>query len=133
MHAVAVFTIEDKDLEAIDKHLGFNAAELIIRSLGSFIAKHFGAVGGFSSRQTRGEYATVLPNSNLEEAERIMENFTKDFQENGIQDIDMQRSDEINVEFSVLGGLAQGNPQIESETVMEFAKFNQKEISRFKC
>ena len=37
------------------------------------------------------------------------------------------------IEFSVLAGLAQGKPQIEIESVMEFARFNQKEISRFKC
>ena len=41
--------------------------------------------------------------------------------------------DEDCIEFSVLAGLAQGKPQIEIESVMEFARFNQKEISRFKC
>jgi len=94
-------------------------------------------VGGFSSRQTINEYATVLPYSDIEEANRIMEDFTRDFQAHGIQGIEMQRgeddSDEGSIEFSVLAGLAQGKPQIEIESVMEFARFNQKEISRFKC
>ena len=94
-------------------------------------------MGGFSSRQTINEYATVLPYSNIEEAKRIMDDFTRDFQEHGIQGIEMQRgeedSDEALIEFSVLAGLAQGKPQIEIESVMEFARFNQKEISRFKC
>ena len=40
---------------------------------------------------------------------------------------------EESVEFSVLAGLAQGKPQIEIESVMEFARFNQKEIARFTC
>ena len=30
-------------------------------------------------------------------------------------------------------GLAQGKPQIEIESVMEFARFNQKSIARFQC
>jgi len=102
-------------------------------------------VGGFSSRQTINEYATVLPYSNIEESERILVDFTKDFKEHGIEDIEEHEIWELNpnvenpdqtgehVEFGVLAGLAQGKPQIEIESVMEFARFNQKEIARFRC
>jgi hypothetical protein len=102
-------------------------------------------VGGFSSRQTINEYATVLPYSNLEESERIMKDFTKDFKEHGMKNYQEHEIWEIDpnkenddksgdyVEFSVLAGLAQGKPQIEIESVMEFARFNQKEIARFRC
>ena len=134
-YAAAVFTIDD--LDTISEKLGHDVAQQIIRSLGSYINKHFGAVGGFSSRQTINEYATVLPYSNLEESERIMKDFTKDFKKHGIQGVntDIEGEDETKdcVEFSVLAGLAQGKPQIEIESVMEFARFNQKEIARFTC
>jgi len=134
-YAAAVFTLDD--IDSITEHLGHESAQQIIRSLGSYINKHFGAVGGFSSRQTINEYATVLPYSDLEEANRIMEDFTRDFQEHGIRGIELQGgekdSDEECTEFSVLAGLAQGKPQIEIESVMEFARFNQKEIAKFKC
>jgi len=133
-YAAAVFTLDD--IDAISGHLGHDATQQIIRSLGSYINKHFGAVGGFSSRQTINEYATVLPYSDLDEAHRIMEDFTRDFQEHGIRDIEQHSgqagSDAASIEFSVLAGLAQGKPQIEIESVMEFARFNQKEIARFK-
>ena len=132
-YAAAVFTIDD--LDNISETLGHDVAQQIIRSLGSYINKHFGAVGGFSSRQTINEYATVLPYSNLEESERIMEDFTKDFKKHGIQGvktyIEGEDKPEDSVEFSVMAGLAQGKPQIEIESVMEFARFNQKEIARF--
>ncbi len=134
-YAAAVFTLDDVD--AITEHLGHESAQQIIRSLGSYINKHFGAVGGFSSRQTINEYATVLPYSNLEEANRIMEDFTRDFQAHGTSDFELQSgeagSDADYIEFSVLAGLAQGKPQIEIESVMEFARFNQKEIAKFTC
>jgi phospholipid/cholesterol/gamma-HCH transport system ATP-binding protein len=134
-YAAAVFTLDD--IDAITEHLGHESAQQIIRSLGSYINKHFGAVGGFSSRQTINEYATVLPYSDLEEANRIMEDFTRDFQAHGIRGIELQGgekgSDEECTEFSVLAGLAQGKPQIEIESVMEFARFNQKEIAKFRC
>jgi phospholipid/cholesterol/gamma-HCH transport system ATP-binding protein len=142
-YAAAVFAIDD--LDNISENLGHDVAQQIIRSLGSYINKHFGAVGGFSSRQTINEYATVLPYSNLEESERIMKDFTKDFKEHGMKNYQEHEIWEIDpskenddksgeyVEFSVLAGLAQGKPQIEIESVMEFARFNQKEIARFRC
>jgi phospholipid/cholesterol/gamma-HCH transport system ATP-binding protein len=134
-YAAAVFTLDD--IDAITEHLGHESAQQIIRSLGAYINKHFGAVGGFSSRQTINEYATVLPYSDLEEANRIMEDFTRDFQAHGIRGIELQPGEkdpeEGCTEFSVLAGLAQGKPQIEIESVMEFARFNQKEIAKFKC
>jgi len=134
-YAVAVFTIDDIDVISAD--LGHDVTQQIIRSLGSYINKHFGAVGGFSSRQTINEYATVLPYSDLEEAERITKDFTRDFQEHGMGGIETAMADENKpercVEFKVLVGLAQGKPQIEIESVMEFARFNQKEIAQFSC
>jgi len=142
-YAAAVFTIDD--LDTITQNIGHDLAQQIIRSLGAYINKHFGAVGGFSSRQTINEYGTVLPYSNLEESERILVDFAKDFKAHGIEDIEEHEIWELDsnvenedptgdyVEFSVLAGLAQGKPQIEIESVMEFARFNQKELARFRC
>jgi phospholipid/cholesterol/gamma-HCH transport system ATP-binding protein len=142
-YAAAVFTIDD--LDTITQNIGHDLAQQIIRSLGAYINKHFGAVGGFSSRQTINEYATVLPYSDIEESERILVDFTKDFKEHGIENIEEHEIWEFDpkaedadptgvyVEFKVMAGLAQGKPQIEIESVMEFARFNQKEIARFRC
>ncbi|MDJ0913121.1 MAG: ATP-binding cassette domain-containing protein [Desulfobacterales bacterium] len=134
-YAVAVFVLEGMD--GISDALGHDVAQQIIRSLGSYINKHFGAVGGFSSRQTINEYATVLPYSDLEEAKRIMEDFTKDFQEHGMPDLGSlitgEKPSEGCIEVNISAGLAQGKPQIEIESVMEFARFNQKPIARFEC
>jgi phospholipid/cholesterol/gamma-HCH transport system ATP-binding protein len=134
-YAAAVFVLDEMD--AIQETLGHDAAQQIIRSLGSYINKHFGAVGGFSSRQTINEYATVLPYSDLEEAKRIMEDFTKDFQEHGMPDlgslISAESSSDECIEVNISAGLAQGKPQIEIESVMEFARFNTKPIARFEC
>jgi hypothetical protein len=41
-------------------------------------------------------------------------------------------SDEF-IEVNISAGLAQGKPQIEIESVMEFARFNTKPIARFEC
>ena len=52
-YAAAVFTIDN--LDTITQNIGLDLAQQIIRSLGAYINKHFGAVGGFSSRQTINE------------------------------------------------------------------------------
>jgi len=135
MYAVAIFALEEMDL--VSENMGHDATQEIIRALGSYINKHFGVVGGFSARQTINEYATVLPYSDLEEAERIMVDFKKDFREHGLPNIQSlvegEKVADDCFEFNILAGLAQGKPQIEIESVMEFARFNQKPIARFQC
>jgi phospholipid/cholesterol/gamma-HCH transport system ATP-binding protein len=133
--AVAVFKLDE--MESIIENLGHDAAQQIIRSLGSYINKHFGAVGGFSSRQTMEEYTTVLPYSDLEEAKRIMADFTRDFLEHGIGGLETvvpgDTAAEECIEINILAGLAQGKPQVEIESSIEFARFDQKSIARFQC
>ena len=36
-------------------------------------------------------------------------------------------------EFSILAGMSQGKPQVELESIIEFARFNQKTIAKFTC
>ena len=84
-YCVAVFTLSD--LDAIISSLGHDAAQETIHSMGIYIDKHFGAIGGFSTRRKTNEFVTVLPFSNLAEAESILKEFIEDFQEQGISDI----------------------------------------------
>lgn len=132
-YVVAVFKLEEMD--KISDILGHDAAQKALRAMGTFINKHFGAVGAFSSRQTIDEFGTVLPFSDMEEAERILKNFIKDFQNNGIQELksvlDIPSATPAVCEISVSAGLAQGRPQVELESIMEFARFNQQPIARF--
>ena len=108
--AVVVFTLEDLD-RMIDQ-LGHEAAQNGIRTMGAYINKHFGAVGGFSSRRTIKQYSTVLPFSDRDEAQSILEDFTRDFRQNGligIEDAARQVNPEIRCfEFSISAGLAEG-------------------------
>ena len=134
-YAIVLFTLEE--LEAISNVLGHTAAQEIIRALGAYIDKHFGAVGGFSTRHSINEFVTVLPYSDLDEAGRILEDFAKDFQDRGIRDIESVAQKETDstecIDFTILAGLAQGKPFVEMESIIEFAKFRQEKIARFQC
>ena len=131
IYVAVVFTLED--MEVIVENLGHDAAQEIIRALGVYINKHFGAVGGFSARQTINEISTILPFSDDQEAERILADFTKDLNQQGLCDFraDMQSSEAECFGFSILAGMSQGKPQVELESIIEFARFNQKLIGKF--
>jgi GGDEF domain-containing protein len=133
--AVVIFTLED--LDRIVDNLGHKAAQQGIRSMGDYIIKHFGAVGGFSARRSMNQFGTVLPFSDLEEAGRILEDFTTDFRENGLIRIE-NAARQVNpsvscFEFSISAGLAKGNSDVELDSVMEFAEDNREPIAEFQC
>ena len=134
-YSVVVFTLEA--LEAIITSLGYEAAHEAIRSMGVYIDKHFGVIGGFSTRRRANEFVTVLPFSNLPETETILKDFVDDFQEQGIRDIwagaRKQSASEVCVEFTILAGIAQGQPIVEIDSVIDSAKHQQKEIARLRC
>jgi phospholipid/cholesterol/gamma-HCH transport system ATP-binding protein len=138
-YCVAVFSLDDLDI--IRTGADHNAAQVAIRGLGIHIDKHFGAIGGFSTRRHTNEFVTVLPYSDLTEAESILKDFVMDFQERGIHDIlaggrKQTRSTEC-VEFAIMAGIAQGQPvaDVDSDidSVIDAAKSQQKEIARLLC
>jgi phospholipid/cholesterol/gamma-HCH transport system ATP-binding protein len=133
--AVVIFTLED--LDRIIDNLGHKAAQQGIRSMGDYINKHFGAVGGFSARRSINQFGTVLPFAELEEAGRILAEFTTDFRKNGLIKIE-NAARQVNpsvscFEFSISAGLAKGNSDVELDSVMEFAQDNREPIAQFQC
>ena len=133
--AVVVFTLED--LDSMIAHLGHEAAQSGIRTMGAYINKHFGAVGGFSSRRAINQYSTVLPFSDLDEAQSILENFARDFRQNGLVSIEeaaRQIKPEVGCfEFSISAGLARGNTDDELDSIMQLAESKKKPIAQFQC
>lgn len=134
-YAVLLFTLADPD--SILENLGHTALQEGIRTMGRYINKHFGAVGGFSARRSFNQFETVLPFSNIEEAEGILENFARDFQKQGMKEIEAAaRAVNPKVdcfEFSIFAGLAKGDPHVEIESELESAEAMQRPIGRFQC
>jgi len=134
-YCIAAFTLTN--LDAIISSMGHDAAQEVIHSMGVYIDKHFGAIGGFSTRRKANEFVTVLPFSDIAEAESILKDFVKDFQEQGIRDIwagaQKQAPSGKCVDFSIRAGIAQGQPTAEIDQVIDSARSQQKEIGRLQC
>jgi phospholipid/cholesterol/gamma-HCH transport system ATP-binding protein len=134
-YAVLIFGFDNMD--EVSETLGHHAAQQTLRSLGNHIRKHFSAVGGFSTRQTMSEFTTILPFSDMEEARRILEKFVIDFRDYGLRELVATLCKEFppgrSLDFEISVGMAQGKPQVEIESVMEFARFDKKPIATFEC
>lgn len=134
-YCVAVFTLSD--LDVVIAGLGHDAAQEVIHLMGVYIDKHFGAIGGFSTRRKSNEFVTMLPFSDIAETESILKDFVKDFQEQGILDIWAEAQKKAPsgtcVDFAIRAGIAQGQPAAEIDSVIDLAKSQQKEIGRLHC
>jgi phospholipid/cholesterol/gamma-HCH transport system ATP-binding protein len=134
-YCVAVFTLEN--LDGIVAGLGHEAGQEALRTMGVLIDKYFGSMGGFATRLHANEFAAMLPYCDLEEAEMVLKDFISDLREQGIRDIGFgARKQAVSgqcVEFTVLGGLARGQPFTEMDAAIDLAKSRQREIGRFSC
>jgi hypothetical protein len=66
-----------------------------------------------------------------------LENFTRDFRQNGLVSIEnaaRQVKPEVSCfEFSISAGLAQGNADVELGSIMELAESKREPIAQFQC
>ena len=104
--------------------------------MGAYINKHFGAAGGFSARQSKNQFTTFLPFSNLNEVERILKKFAVDLQEEGLRTIQAEAHipQDLCFPFAILSGFAESlTGEEEIDLVFKKAEANQKEIARVYC
>jgi phospholipid/cholesterol/gamma-HCH transport system ATP-binding protein len=133
-YCVVVFSL--KELNAIITKVGHDVAQEALRNLGLYIDKHFGAIGGFSTRRNTNEIITMLPYSNLAETESIVDDFVSDFHKQVIPAISLSTCKLAlgeSVELNIVAGIAEGQPTIDVDSVVALAKSQQKEIGRLQC
>ncbi|HBL52855.1 MAG TPA: diguanylate cyclase [Syntrophaceae bacterium] len=124
------------ELNALLSQVGHDAAQEILRDMGLFIDKHFGAIGGVSTRRAANEILTMLPYSSLEETQSIMEDFIVDFRRQVIPAIEAGACKFAlgdAVELTVMAGVAEGEAKADVDALLNLARSNQKEIGRLQC
>jgi phospholipid/cholesterol/gamma-HCH transport system ATP-binding protein len=133
-YVVALFTLQDFD--QLCEHMGHTQGQEVINAMGTYINKHFGAVGGFSARQSKNQFTTFLPFSNLNEVERILKKFAVDLQEEGLRTIQAEAHipHDLCFPFVILSGFAESKAgEEEIDLVFKKAEASQKEIARVYC
>jgi len=131
--ALAVFRLQEMD-HIIDR-LGHLTCHHLIQNIAEFITRHFSEIGAFSARFDVDQYVTVMPYSDMAEAEQMIERFAADFKQNGIAHLNETIQDagtcDSQVHTALLSGLVQGKPQMELSDVIAEAEQNQKKIAEF--
>ena len=127
---VAVFTLDN--LDRVSENLGHTKAQELIQALGAYINKHFGDVG-ISNRFGRDQIVTILPSTDRNTAEGLLEKFAQDLKKEGLVGIQAEIQPADCFTFSILAGLAEGKTSTDIEITSEKAKSLQKEIARFQC
>ena len=133
-YVMALFTL--KDFDGLCEYLGHTQGQEVLNAMGAYLNKHFGAVGGFSARQSKNQFSTFLPFSNLSEAERIVERFAVDLREKGLSTIQAEANipQDVCFPFAIFAGLAESKAGTEGiDLVFKKAEANQKEIAKVYC
>jgi phospholipid/cholesterol/gamma-HCH transport system ATP-binding protein len=133
-YVVALFTLQDFD--QLCEHMGHTLGQEVINAMGTYINKHFGAAGGFSARQSKNQFTTFLPFSNLDEVERILKKFAMDLQEEGLRTIQAEAHipHDLCFPFVILSGFAESKTGGEAiDLISKKAEASQKEIARVYC
>jgi len=133
-YCLVVFRMQE--FNTVISKVGYDAAQETLRNMGLYIDKHFGVIGGFSTRRNTHEIITMLPYSNLAETESIVTNFVRDFNEqmtSKIREKACKSAPDESVEMTVIAGIAEGQAQSDIDSVIAVARSQQKEIGRLYC
>ena len=129
---VAVISLNALDL--IGGNLGHERAQEMIKDLGTYIDKHFVSVGGFSTRQGRGLFVTLLPFSDFKESQQLLDEFVSDLHEHGLCGVcaDFTNPDESCSDICISAGLAEGKSDQGIESVVKLADSKRKPVACFR-
>jgi phospholipid/cholesterol/gamma-HCH transport system ATP-binding protein len=125
---VIMFTIDN--LEQINKHVGYIAAQRIIQCLGTLLKDHFDT-SGTSARYSQNDILMVLPHTGLKEAEQVLDELATDIQKQKI--FQAKTYPKACFSFSILAGLAEARPGMDLDSLMGQALSHQKIIAHLEC
>ena len=133
-YSIVVFSLRDRD-DIIAK-LGHDAASEILRNMGLRINRHFGMIGGFSTRRNTNEFITMIPYSNLAEASSILQDFGQDLNSQVIRPMGpgaCKLSSGESMDVTIIAGIAEGRAESDIDSVITQARSQKKEIGRLRC
>ncbi|HWR89094.1 MAG TPA: hypothetical protein VN260_02430, partial [Dissulfurispiraceae bacterium] len=132
--ATAVLFLVEFDL--LSEALSPKVAAEVVKTLGEFINKTFGALGGFSSRQRRGKLLTILPYVEPDEAKEMVRTLGPALQESLGK---MQALTQMKLglgacfEIHVSAGITEARSNEDIEDIIQRALSEQTVIARHRC
>ena len=113
------------------------AATEVLKALGEYINSNLSALGGFSFRNQASEILAILPNTDLQEARQLVENFGLGLQKEKLANIESLTHHKIGTEacfeIFVHVGIAEANLNEDINTIIEKARRTQEVIATYRC
>ena len=113
--------------------LGPQASVEVLRALGEHANRYFGPLGGLSVRQCRDEFLTILPNRGVEEAEQLVLDFAREFEQKTLPEIKALSARSECFEIFVVAGITGINSCDDVSRFAEKAKTEMKIVARYLC
>jgi len=133
--ATAVLFIVQFDL--LSETFGPLAATEVLKALGEYINSNLSTLGGFSFRNQASEILAILPNTDLQEARQLVENFGLGLQKEKLANIESLTHHKIGTEacfeIFVHVGIAEANLNEDINTIIEKARRTQEVIATYRC
>ena len=131
----AVLFIVQFDL--LSETFGPLAATEVLKALGEYINSNLSTLGGFSFRNQASEILAILPNTDLQEARQLVENFGLGLQKEKLANIESLTHHKIGTEacfeIFVHVGIAEANLNEDINTIIENARRTQEVIATYRC
>lgn len=124
--------------DSLAESLGHYAAVEIVKTLGTFINKHLGGAGGFSTRLRRGQILTIMPYLDAaSEGPLLVENFSAKLQQEAMASMQSITQASIGAkdcfEMHILAGITPARSNDDVEVIMRNAESAQKIIAVYRC
>ena len=129
-----LFSVE---LDLLTETLGPLAAAEVLKALGKYIDTHLGALEGFSVRNHTGQIVTILPYTDLQEAQKLVDNLGNGLQKEALSNIQTFTQAKIGAsacfEIYIYAGISEANSDDDIDNITERARATQKIIGTFRC
>jgi len=113
------------------------AALEALRSLGEYTNRYFNAIGGFSARHSRDEILTIFPRKTIEEARKLVADYSRDLERgviDHIRDIASANSVEATCfDIHIHAGVTEISPEDTIDEIIETGRAKQEIISTYRC
>ncbi len=133
-YCVLIFAVSQ--FGQVCEDLGYVTAQNLVKELGNYISKHFDLVGGFSTRQRRSRFITMLPHATLDEAKQLLDGFGKDLEEHGFPsavDPLFHPGGKCH-DLNIIAGYAEGHANLEDlNEVVAMARKNLYVVATMEC
>ena len=124
-------------IEVLTNAIGAQAAIEVLKALGEHANKYFSPMGGFSARRRRDEIITILPHTAIEEAEQLVDDFAKGFQEKILPEVRAITMAKLGArscfEIFVIAGIIECKSSDDIEQIIKRAEIKHKVIAKYRC